>query len=163
MFGVMLKKARVLAREESSVSLLNHLTPGEEVLSRLEHYYATSHRVLWYAETPKGEELAELPYYRLRSVELVRAPSHGLMVGGTVMTLAGFLLSLYLGFITGPLAIVFGLGMLFLGAYGKESHYQLNGDNLSREEQARWRIPYRGSMDFIVVVGQRSGRRLNEG
>ena len=145
------------------MSLLSHLTPGEEVLSRLEHYYATSHRVLWYAETPKGEELAELPYYRLRSVELVREPSHGLMVGGTVMALLGFLLSLYLGFITGPLAIAFGLGMLFLGAYGKEGYYQLNGDNLSQEEQARWRIPYRGSMDFIVVVGQRSGRRLNEG
>jgi len=144
------------------MSIIDHLAPGEQVITRFGRYYATSHRVLWYAQTPAGEEVADLPYYRLRSVVLVRNPNHRLMAGGTILAVAGFLLTAYIGFITGPLAIIFGVGMVLLGAHGKEGHYLLRGEGLSAEEQRRWRIPYRGSLDFMATIGQRSGRKLQE-
>lgn len=145
------------------MALLDHLTPGEQVLHRFGQYFATTHRVLWYRETPAGEEVAELPYYRLRAVELVREPSHRLMAGGTALAILGFFLMQYLEFFTGPLALAFGIGLVVLGARGKEGYYQLSADNLTKDEQRRWRIPYRGSMEFMAAVGQRSGRRLTEG
>lgn len=160
---VMLGETELQLEISVNLSVLDHLTSGEEILARLDRFYATSHRVLWYAERPSGEEVAELPYFRLRSVELVRLPNHRFMAGGTALAILGFLLGVYFGFFTSVFVVALGLGLILFGAQGKEAYYQLHGNLLSREEQARWRIPYRGSMDFIVTVGQRSGRRLTEG
>ncbi|MBI2887875.1 MAG: hypothetical protein HYY02_11785 [Chloroflexi bacterium] len=144
------------------MTVLDQLTPGEEILARCEPFYATTHRVLR-ADDSQGAATLELPYIRLQSVELVRQPSHRLMTAGTALAILGFLLWYFLGLVTSFLAVMAGIGVLVYGAQGREAYYQLRTYQMAPNEERRWRIPYRGSMDFIVTVGQRSGKPLVEG
>ena len=144
------------------MTVFDHLTPGEEVLARFEHFYATTHRVLWWASQPQGEAVQELPYGRLQAVELVRLPNHRLMASGTALAILGFLLWIFLGLVTPFLVVAAGIGLILYGAQSKEAYYQLRSYQMPPQEEAHWRIPYRGSMDFIVAVGQRSGKPLKE-
>ena len=145
------------------MSLWEKLTSGEEVLARVGPFYATTHRVVRYEQGPDGKEvLTELPYNRLRSVESVRPGDHRMMAGGTALVLLGLFLGVYIGLYTPLLAVPLGLGLIFFGAKGKEVYYQLHGADPTPKDQTTWRIPYRGSMEFLAVVGDRSGRRPEE-
>lgn len=118
--------------------------------------------MLWYAQNGAREEVAELPYVWLRSVELVREPNRGLMVRGTLAGILGLLMWFALGFATSILMVGLGVILIFAGAQGREAYYQLRSDRINEKEQARWRIPFQGSMNFIVAVGERSGKPLAE-
>ena len=148
------------------MALGNHLRPDEDVLARIGPYYATSRRVLRYEQAPGGkEEAQELLYARVGSIELVRPTNHPMMVGGTILALSGLFVTVTLGFFTTILVVPFGLAFIFLGArgQGKEPYYQLHINNATRREKALWRIPHRGSMDFMGAVGYRTGWKPIEG
>lgn len=142
--------------------LRDHLEPEESILARCDPFYATSRRVLRYQITKDGEQAVGLPYSRVQGVELVRKPQHRLMVAGTLMGAAGAFLFFYLGFITSIPTFIFGLGLIIYGGQGKEAYYQLHLYQMTKQEGEIWRIRFRGSADFIVKVGEQSGRRLIE-
>ncbi len=147
------------------MSIHRHLMDGERVLGEAPPFYATTHRVLRYEEAPDGiESISELIYNRIASVERVSAPNHKLMIGGTLMVLAGLFLGVYIGLYTPYLAVPAGLAVIIFGAIGGGMPvcYRLESRGASPEEQAKWLVPYRGSMQFIATVGDRSGHRPAE-
>ncbi len=153
------------------MALMDHLKDGEDVVARVGPFYATSRRVLRYEPAPQGkepaprgkekEQLPELPYSRLSRIELVRPPNHPMMIGGTVMALGGLFLTFFVGLFTPMLAVPVGIGVIILGGTGagKPRYFQLHSAGATKLEQALWRIPYHGSMDFIAAVGTRAGNK----
>ena len=144
------------------MGLMDHLQPGEEVVARAGQFYATSRRVLRYDPSTGGKEtLSEVPYNRVRSVELDRPPNHVYMASGTIMAASGLFLTLTIGWITPLLAIPLGLALIFLGASGtgKQQYFQLHTTGLTPKEEAVWRIQYIGSMDLITAIQERVAPR----
>ncbi len=172
--------------------LRNHLHPDEDILARVSPFYATSRRILRFESLRNGEEtFTELPYARVKAIEIVQPPNHRLMAGGTVVSIGGLFLAMFVGLYTPMIAVPAGLAMIVLGGNGTgmRRYFQLTGEELPgqraqgpsptekntagkganptakvarRKEQALWRVPYAGSMDFIGVVGQRTGKRPKE-
>lgn len=143
------------------MTLRENLRPGEEIVARVGPYYATSHRVLRYDQTRSGAyDMPELPYSRLSSIELVRPPNHKMMAGGTVISLGGVFLTVFYGLVTTILLALAGLVFIVLGSMGKgnEPYFQLHIADASSGEQRLWRVPYRGSMEFMAAVGTRTGK-----
>ena len=143
------------------MSFISHLQPGEEVLAHAGPFYATSLRVLRYEVASTGAEvLREVPYGRVRSVELTRPPNHVYMAGGTIVTLSALFVTLSIGLVTPLFAIPFGLALIVMGGngIGKPQYYQLRTGGTSKEE-SMWRIPYGGSMNLMVAIQTRTERR----
>lgn len=172
--------------------LRNHLHPDEDILARVSPFYATSRRILRFDSLRNGEErFTELPYARVKSIEIVRPPNHRLMAGGTVVSIGGLFLAMFVGLYTPMIAVPAGLAMIMLGGNGTGMgrYFQLtveeapgpraaganvtgegpnqkeksaSGKGARRKEQALWQVPYVGSMDFIGAVGQRTGKTPKE-
>ncbi len=141
-------------------NIIDRLTPGEEVLARKGAFYATTHRIIEFVPSPQGDSFSELPYLWLRSVDVISEPDRKVMAKGTVLGIAGILMYALLAFATSLLVVIAGVGLILYGAKGHEAYYQLTSERLSKEEQARWRIPVRGAFGFIVAIGERSGKPL---
>lgn len=145
------------------MSLRDHLLPDEEVRARVGSFLATNRRILRYEEALDGKETAtELSYMRVRGIEKVRPPNHRIMTGGTLLAVGGFLISMIVGLYTPLLLVPAGVGMILFGARGRDAFYQLQTSGATPADEARWRVPYNGSMQFIAEVCDRTGRRPNE-
>ena len=109
------------------MSVQDNLMPGEQILSECKPFYATSRRIIRYDERAARQPMAEVAYQQLASVELMRTPSHPVMVMGTII----FLVAVFLTFsgiivITSIPAMLAGAALLALGAKGKFGYYQLH-------------------------------------
>ncbi len=142
------------------MNIRGRLRYGETVISDHHPYYATSQRIILYQEIEGREELYELPYARVTSVDVVKLPRHKMMVAGTLLIVGGAIMSSY-GFITSIPAILAGIGALVYGGIGREAYYQINANGMSKEEAVKWRLVYWGSGSFVrtvqTVLGERSG------
>lgn len=139
------------------MALQDHLMSDEYVLARCIPFYVTTHRVMRYEQNGEREQVGELPYARIRAVELTKRPRYGIMIGGILLTaLAVFLF--FLGFVSSFFALALGAGLVVYGSQGQEAYYQLRIHNMPEEEQSRWRINFRGSAKFIIALGEQRGR-----
>lgn len=148
------------------MTLMDSLEPGEDVIGRVGPFYATSRRVLRYEQRSKDEgPLPQLPYARLTSIELVHPPNHRKMAGGVLVAFGGLFITFYFGMFTTILLVPVGVGLIVFGAMGNgnQPYYQLHANGSTPKEQALWRIPYRGSMDFMGAIGSRTGYRPIQG
>jgi hypothetical protein len=146
------------------MALMDLLQPGEDVVARVGPFYATSRRLLRYEATPDGKDhLTELPYTKVKGIELVRPPNHPMMAGGVVVAAAGAFLMLTWGLYTAMLAMPAGVAMIVLGGQGsgRGRYYQLWAEGANRKDEGRWRIPYYGSGDFLNAIGIRTGKHPN--
>lgn len=135
------------------MAVRDHLLEDEMILSQCAPFYATNRRILRSVTTNAREEVHELPYYRIESVELLREPRHKLALAGVVMAFSGVIMWM-IGYITSIPVMAVGVGMIVWGARGREGYYQFRGYQMPPEELARWRVPFRGSAGFITTVGE---------
>jgi hypothetical protein len=143
------------------MDIRRRLRQGEAIISDHSPFYATSFRVVHYEEKDGREELWELPYDRLTSVEVVKEPRHKALIAGTMLIVGGAIMAATLQFITSWFAIIAGVGALIYGGIGRESYYQLHAQGMTKEEEARWRLPYWGSGSFIRTIRNDIGDRLD--
>ena len=139
------------------MGIRERLRHEEIIISDHHPYYATSQRVIHYQEIDGREELWELPYARLTSVEVVKLPRHKMMIAGTAMIVGGAVMST-VGFITSWVAILVGIAAIIYGGIGREAYYQLHANGMTKEEAARWRLVYWGSGSFIRTIRTVTGR-----
>ena len=125
---------------------------GEAIISDHNPFYATSHRVIHLEEKDGGEELSELPYSRVTSVEVVKLARHNVMIAGTMMVVGGAITAATLNFITSWLAVIAGIGVVLYGGIGREAYYQFRAEGMDKEEEAKWRLAYYGSGSFVRTV-----------
>jgi hypothetical protein len=130
----------------------------ETIVSDHHPYYATSQRVVLLQELDGREELWEIPYARLTSIDVVRLPRHKMMIAGTLMVVGGAIMS-SVGFFTSWLAIVFGVIALIYGGIGREAFYQFHANDMTKEEATKWRLVYWGSGSFIRTIQTIRGDR----
>ena len=137
----------------------DHLMEEEYILANCPPFYATTRRILR-CETKNGqEEVHELPYFQISTVELVRRPHHKRAISGVLMSFVGLILWM-MGLYTPILAVFLGIGLIVWGARGQESHYQFEGYNMGPEDLSLWQVPFRGSAGFIGAVGEHVRRPL---
>ena len=98
------------------MNIRSRLRYGETVISDHHPYYATSQRIILYQEVEGREEVWELPYARVTSVDVVKMPRHKMMVAGTLLIVGGAVMSSY-GFITSIPAVLAGIGALVFGRH----------------------------------------------
>ena len=144
-----------------SIGIREQLREGETIISDHQPFYATSQRVIRYEEKDGGEELWELSYARLTSVEVIKLPRHKMMIAGTLMVVGGAIMAATIQFITSWLAISVGVGALIYGGIGKEAFYQFHANDMTKEEEARWRLAYWGNGSFIRTIRTVIGERLD--
>jgi len=131
------------------------LAPGEQVVARVGPFFATSQRVVRYDEA--NGAFAQVPYARVDSIDLVRPQNQKLILGGGVLIILGLFLFGAVGLYTGLISIPLGIVLMVMGGRGgKEVFYELRSNDGMPGGQEQWRVPYRGSMEFIAVVGERS-------
>ena len=140
------------------MGIRDHLRPGETLISDHKPFYATSYRIILCQEKDGREEVWELPYTRLTSVEMVKLPHFKLMIAGTLAVVGGAMMT-KLGLFTSWLAIAAGVGMLLFGAIGREAYYQLRAHGMTKEEEARWRLDRWGSGSFVSTIRSIIGER----
>ena len=133
------------------MGIRGRLRHEETIISDHHPYYATSQRVILLHEINGREELWELPYSHLTSVEVIKLPRHKMMIAGTMMIIGGAIMS-SIGYFTSILALLGGIGAIIYGGIGREAYYQLHADGMSKEEEARWRLVYWGSGSFIRTI-----------
>ena len=134
------------------MSIQDHLRQGEAIISDHNPYYATSFRVIHYLEKDGNEELSELSYSRLTSVEVVKLARHNVMIAGTMMVIGGAILAATWGLIGSWLSIIAGIGVVIYGGIGREAYYQFRAEDMDKEEEAKWRLAYWGSGSFVRTV-----------
>ena len=134
------------------MSIRDHLRQGEAIISDHNPYYATSYRVIYYEEKDGNEELAELPYSRVTSVEVVKLARHRVMIAGTMMVIGGAILAATWNLIGSWLSIIAGIGVVIYGGIGREAYYQFKAEGMDKEEEARWRLAYWGNGSFVRTV-----------
>ena len=139
------------------MGIRGRLRHEETIISDHHPYYATSQRVILLQEIDVREELWELPYARLTSVEVIKLPRHRMMIAGTLMIVGGAIMST-IGYFTSGLAILAGIGAIIYGGIGRETYYQLHADGMTKEEAARWRLAYWGSGSFIRTIRTVTGK-----
>ena len=139
------------------MGIRGRLRHEETIISDHHPYYATSQRVILLQEIDGREELWELPYARLTSVEVIKLPRHRMMIAGTLMIVGGAIMST-IGYFTSGLAILAGIGAIIYGGIGREAYYQLHADGMTKEEAARWRLAYWGSGSFIRTIRTVTGK-----
>lgn len=137
----------------------DHLMEDESILSSFPPFYATNRRILRCETTGNHEEVHDLFYHRIESVELVRQPRHGLAIGGVVIAFLGIVIWM-MGFITAIPSILLGVGLIFWGARGREGYYQFRGYQMPPDELARWQVRFRGSAGFIMTVSEHVRRPM---
>ena len=142
------------------MGIREQLRQGETIISDHQPFYATSQRLIHYEEKDGGEELWELSYARLTSVEVIKLPRHKIMIAGTMLIIGGAIMATTLQFITSWIAIVVGVGALIYGGIGREAFYQFHANGMTKEEETRWRLAYWGSGSFIRTIRTATGERL---
>ena len=136
------------------------LRHGETLISDHQPFYATSQRVIHYEEKDGKEELWELSYNRLTSVEVIKLPRHKMLIAGAMLIIGGAILST-VGFITSWLAIFAGIGAIIYGGIGREAFYQFHASGMTKEEEAKWRLVYWGNGSFVRTVRTVLGESLD--
>ena len=134
------------------MSIRDHLRQGEAIISDHNPFYATSHRVIHYEENDGTEELRELPYSRLKSVEVVKLARQNVMIAGTIMVIGGAISAATLNLITPWLAVIAGIGVVVYGGIGREAYYQFRAEDMDKEEEEKWRLAYFGGGSFVRTV-----------
>ena len=163
------------------MSLQDILMPGEKILSECRPFYATSRRIIRYDERVQGAPMVEVAYHQLTAVEVIRKPSHPMMLLGTLAVISAiFLTAIGLIFITSLPALIAGVVLLVLGARGKLGYYRLHvRENsaapaqpstseadlgttirsfmeymgvMTPAEEARWIMDYSKARSFIATV-----------
>ena len=141
------------------MGIREQLRQGETIISDHQPFYATSQRVIHYEEKDGREELWELSYARLTSVEVIKMPRHKMMIAGTTLIVGGAIMAATLQYITSWLAIMAGVGAIIYGGIGREAFYQIHANGMTKEEATRWRLAYWGNGSFIrtirTVIGER--------
>ena len=141
------------------MGIRDHLREGEAIISDHSPFYATSYRIIHYQEKDGREEIYDLPYGRLSSVEVIKLPRHKVMIGGTLTVIGGAVMASY-GFFTSWLAILVGVIGLIYGGIGRKAFYQFHARGMTQDEEAKWRLPYWGSGSFVrtirIVTGDQS-------
>ena len=161
------------------MSLQDVLTPGEKVLSECRPFYATSRRILRYDEGQGGGRVEELAYHDLAGVQVIRRPSHPMMIVGTLAVLSALYLATtrFIAVTAFPAALAGG-ALLFIGARGRLGYYQLHTRKAASAafdetqggwrdlagkamevlglrappEEARWRLDYSNGGSFIATL-----------
>ena len=131
----------------------------ETLISDHQPFYATSQRVIHYEEKDGREELWELSYSRVTSVQVIKLPRHKMMIAGTLMIVGGAILSTIV-FITSWLAIIVGVGAIIYGGMGRQAFYQIHANGMTKDEAARWRLAYWGNGSFIRTILTAIGKTL---
>ena len=134
------------------MGIREQLRHGETIISDHQPFYATSLRVIHYEEKEGLDELWEISYARLTSIEVIKMPRHKMMIGGSMMIIGGAIMAATIQFITSWLAIVVGIGAIIYGGIGREAYYQLHANGMTNEEALRWRLTYYGSGSFIRTI-----------
>ncbi|MFH1560508.1 MAG: hypothetical protein ABID84_03765 [Chloroflexota bacterium] len=140
------------------MGIREQLRPGETVISDHQPFYATSQRVIHYEEKDGKEDLWEISYARLTSVEVIKLPRHKVMIAGTMMIVGGAIMST-MGFITAWPALLVGIGVIIYGGIGREAYYQFHANGMTKEEAPRWRLAYWGNGSFIRTIRVITGER----
>ena len=140
------------------MGIREHLRHEETIISDHRPFYATSQRIIHYVERDGIEEIRELSYARLTSVEVIKLPRHKMMIAGTLMIVGGALMSTIV-FITSWVAILAGIGAILYGGIGREAFYQFHANGMTKEEAARWRLAYWGNGSFIRTILTAIGKR----
>ncbi len=165
------------------MSLQDYLMPGEKVLSVCEPFYATSRRIMRYDEKEGGGP-AEIAYQQLTGVELIRKPSHPMIILGLLCIFVAILLTMTGLIIVTSIVALFGGGALIaLGVRGGLGYYQLRTRSSRRpeghpletgmaasilalmeslglrkpDEDAIWRLDYQKAGSFIATVRNITG------
>jgi hypothetical protein len=141
------------------MGIREQLRPGETIISDHDPFYATSQRVIHYEEKGGKEELWDLSYARLTSVEVVKLPRHQIMIAGTLMIIGGAIMAATQLFFTSWFPILAGVGAIIYGGIGREAFYQLHANGMTKEEAARWRLAYWGNGSFIRTIRTVTGER----
>ena len=165
------------------MSLQDMLMPGERIVSECKPFYATSRRIMRYDEKEGGGP-AEIAYHQLTGVDIIRKPSHPMILFGTLCILATIFLTVTgLIFITSVLALIAGAVLIGFGFRGKLGYYQLHIQKSSRptsqesepdlmtsvralmeslglmtpNEEARRRLDYPRAGSFIATIRNITG------
>ncbi len=141
------------------LSIQDYLSPTEKLLGVHQPFYATSHRVIRLEPRPgpKGGLLLEIPYHQLNAVRLVHQVSHPMLAAGAVLVVLGLYLAT-LPLLTAVLPILVGAALLFFGARGRPSYYQLHAVDLTSEAERWWRLEYPRSGSFIATLRHAIGQ-----
>ena len=141
------------------MGIREQLRHEETIISDHQPFYATSQRVIHYEEKDGIDELWEISYARLTSIEVIKLPRHKIMIGGSMMIIGGAIMAATIQFFTSWFAILAGVGAIIYGGMGREAYYQLHANGMTKEEAARWRLVYWGNGSFIrtirTIIGER--------
>lgn len=108
------------------MSLQDILTPGEKMLAECGPYYATSRPIIKYEGEDRPDSTHEIAYHELAGVEVVRKPSHPMMVAGTLAVISAIFLAFAKVLVfTLILALIAGALLLYFGSRGKPGYYRL--------------------------------------
>jgi hypothetical protein len=140
-------------QDMASDNIYTLLAPSERIISTFGPFYATNHRVLRLdpVQGPSRGHLLEIPYSQLDSVEIVRRANHPVLALGTAMIILGLFIMPVLP-VSALLTLPLGGGVLYLGAQGKPSYYQLTARDMPRQAEKYWQVAYHRSGDFIATV-----------
>ena len=140
------------------MGIRDHLRQGETIISDHQPFYATSQRIVLCHEDGGREEVWDIPYARLISIDEVKLPHYKVLIAATMAIVGGAMMS-QIGLITAWLAILLGVVVFVYGLTGRKAFYQFNIHDMTTEEETRWRLPHWGSGSFVstirVIIGER--------
>lgn len=157
------------------MSIQEHLRPDEQVKMRFRHYYATDRRIIKHRESTFSEEMTDLDYDHITSIEVQRKTQWLIVLNGLLFLGLG----MYMGSTDGTIADIdfFGSVMVlmwagafltFFGLLYRTGHYHARG--AGGEHMAICKHKYlKGLLEqqkhdaeaFIRIVRKLKKRRLN--
>ena len=142
------------------MNIKEHLTPDEQVISEEPPFYLTSHRIL--RLDPRGSDLEpmQLPLARITAIELTKAPSHPVMIAGTLIAVGGVVMASLSLYISAILMVVTGIGIVILGGTATPLVYQIRALNLAQQEEVYWRLRYPRCRSLIASLQNIIGEKL---
>ncbi len=128
----------------------DHLTIGENILAQDGKYYATDKRIIRYEKGIFSEDLSDLAYSHISSINLISRFRYPILI------LIGAIITV-LGIIIGKDSLMLIVGILFAiaGVLLKDAYYQFLAPGIIGKEAEKWRIYNPESDDateFIKIV-----------
>lgn len=134
------------------MAIQDHLTSGENILAQIGKYYATEKRLIRYEKGVFSEDLSDLAYSHISSVNLIsRLQFPMLIVIGAIMAILGIII----GKDFGTLILIVGILVAIVGVILKDAYYQFLAPGIMGKEAEKWRIYNPKSTDateFIKIV-----------
>jgi hypothetical protein len=134
------------------MSIEEHLLPDEKLISQHGLLYASSRRLIHYVQKGAAPQIHELPYDRLTGIRIIRRANHKLMIAGTMVSFCAAYASTMLSLFFGILAIPVGIALVILGSIGRDSHYQIEGRDMTEAEEKIWQLKHKYAQHFIATL-----------